>query len=41
LLNTPQTLLHAAQAARSTARPDAAARLASLVEDLMRQEART
>jgi UDP-N-acetylglucosamine--N-acetylmuramyl-(pentapeptide) pyrophosphoryl-undecaprenol N-acetylglucosamine transferase len=41
LLNTPQTLLHAAQAARSIARPDAAARLAGLVEDLMRQEART
>jgi UDP-N-acetylglucosamine--N-acetylmuramyl-(pentapeptide) pyrophosphoryl-undecaprenol N-acetylglucosamine transferase len=41
LLNTPQTLTNAAQAARSVARPDAAARLASLVEDLMRQEART
>lgn len=41
LLNTPHALTDAAQAARSTARPDAASRLAGLVEDLMRQEART
>jgi hypothetical protein len=32
---------HAARAARGIARPDATARLADLVEDLMRQEART
>jgi UDP-N-acetylglucosamine--N-acetylmuramyl-(pentapeptide) pyrophosphoryl-undecaprenol N-acetylglucosamine transferase len=41
LLASPDMLGHAARAARSIARPDAAARLADLVEDLMRQEART
>jgi UDP-N-acetylglucosamine--N-acetylmuramyl-(pentapeptide) pyrophosphoryl-undecaprenol N-acetylglucosamine transferase len=41
LLKTSHMLANAAQAARSIARQDAAARLASLVEDLMRQEART
>ncbi len=40
LLASPDMLAHAAHAARSIARPDAAARLADLVEDLMRQEAR-
>jgi UDP-N-acetylglucosamine--N-acetylmuramyl-(pentapeptide) pyrophosphoryl-undecaprenol N-acetylglucosamine transferase len=40
LLATPATLAGAAEAARSQARPDAAARLADLVHDLMRQEAR-
>jgi hypothetical protein len=34
-------LAHAALAARSIARTDAATRLADLVEDLMRQEARS
>jgi len=41
LLNAPDMLAHAAHAARSIARPDATARLADLVEDLMRREART
>jgi UDP-N-acetylglucosamine--N-acetylmuramyl-(pentapeptide) pyrophosphoryl-undecaprenol N-acetylglucosamine transferase len=41
LLASPDMLGHAARAARSIACPDAAARLADLVEDLMRQEART
>ena len=41
LLAEPDMLSHAAVAARSIARPDAAERLADLVEDLMRQEART
>ena len=40
LLVSPDMLAHAAHAARSIARPDATARLADLVEDLMRQEAR-
>ena len=40
LLDTPDMLAHAAQAARRIARPDATARLADLVEDLMRREAR-
>ena len=40
LLAEPDMLSHAAVAARSIARPDAAERLADLVEDLMRQEAR-
>ena len=39
-LGAPDMLAHAALAARSIARPDATARLADLVEDLMRQEAR-
>ena len=38
LLDEPDMLAHAARAARSMARADAAARLADLVEDLMRQE---
>ncbi len=41
LLASPDLLAHAAHAARSIARPDATARLADVVEDLMRQEART
>ena len=41
LLAAPDMLAHAAGAARRIARPDAAARLADVVEDLMRQEART
>ena len=41
LLATPDMLAHAAAAAQRVARPDAAARLADVVEDLMRQEART
>jgi UDP-N-acetylglucosamine--N-acetylmuramyl-(pentapeptide) pyrophosphoryl-undecaprenol N-acetylglucosamine transferase len=41
LLDAPDMLAHAALAARRLARPDATARLADLVEDLMRQEART
>lgn len=40
LLASPDMLAHAARAARGIACPDAAARLADLVEDLMRQEAR-
>jgi UDP-N-acetylglucosamine--N-acetylmuramyl-(pentapeptide) pyrophosphoryl-undecaprenol N-acetylglucosamine transferase len=40
LLAAPDMLCHAALAARSIARADATARLADLVEDLMRQEAR-
>jgi UDP-N-acetylglucosamine--N-acetylmuramyl-(pentapeptide) pyrophosphoryl-undecaprenol N-acetylglucosamine transferase len=40
LLASPDMLAHAARAARSIARPDATQRLADLVEDLMRQEAR-
>jgi UDP-N-acetylglucosamine--N-acetylmuramyl-(pentapeptide) pyrophosphoryl-undecaprenol N-acetylglucosamine transferase len=40
LLAAPDMLAHAALAARSIARSDATARLADLVEDLMRQEAR-
>ena len=40
LLASADTLAHAARAARSIACPDATARLADLVEDLMRQEAR-
>jgi len=40
LLAAPDMLAHAARAARCVARPDAAARLADLVEELMRQEAR-
>ena len=40
LLAAPDMLDHAALAARSIARADAAARLADLVEELMRQEAR-
>ena len=40
LLAAPDMLNHAALAARSIARADAAARLADLVEQLMRQEAR-
>lgn len=39
LLSEPDMLAHAARAARSIARPDATARMADLVEDLMRQEA--
>jgi UDP-N-acetylglucosamine--N-acetylmuramyl-(pentapeptide) pyrophosphoryl-undecaprenol N-acetylglucosamine transferase len=39
LLASPDVLVHAARAARSLARPDATARLADLVEELMRQEA--
>src|SRR5262249_30524850 len=38
LLASPDMLAHAAHAAQSMARPDAAARLADLVEELMRQE---
>lgn len=41
LLSSPDMLNHAALAARSIAQPDAAARLADLVEELMRQEARS
>jgi UDP-N-acetylglucosamine--N-acetylmuramyl-(pentapeptide) pyrophosphoryl-undecaprenol N-acetylglucosamine transferase len=41
LLAAPDMLSHAAGAARRIARPEAAARLADLVEDLMRQEAHT
>jgi UDP-N-acetylglucosamine--N-acetylmuramyl-(pentapeptide) pyrophosphoryl-undecaprenol N-acetylglucosamine transferase len=41
LLATPDMLVHAAHAARNIARPDATARLADLVEALMRQEAGT
>ena len=41
LLGAPDMLAHAAHAARRLARPDAAARLADLVEDLMRKGART
>jgi UDP-N-acetylglucosamine--N-acetylmuramyl-(pentapeptide) pyrophosphoryl-undecaprenol N-acetylglucosamine transferase len=40
LLAAPDMLNHAALAARSIAHPDATARLADLVEQLMRQEAR-
>jgi UDP-N-acetylglucosamine--N-acetylmuramyl-(pentapeptide) pyrophosphoryl-undecaprenol N-acetylglucosamine transferase len=40
LLASPDMLAHAARAARGIARPDATARLADLVEELMRQEAR-
>ncbi len=40
LLDAPDMLAHAALAARRIARADATARLADLVEDLMRQEAR-
>lgn len=40
LLASPDMLAHAAHAARGIARPDATARLADLVEELMRQEAR-
>ncbi|HVC63391.1 MAG TPA: undecaprenyldiphospho-muramoylpentapeptide beta-N-acetylglucosaminyltransferase [Acetobacteraceae bacterium] len=40
LLDAPDMLAHAARAARGVARPDATARLADLVEDLMRREAR-
>jgi len=40
LLNAPDTLAHAARAAHGIACPDATARLADLVEDLMRQETR-
>ncbi len=39
LLASPDMLAHAARAARGMARPDATARLADLVEELMRQEA--
>jgi UDP-N-acetylglucosamine--N-acetylmuramyl-(pentapeptide) pyrophosphoryl-undecaprenol N-acetylglucosamine transferase len=39
LLASPDMLAHAARAARGIARPDATARLADLVEDLVRQEA--
>jgi UDP-N-acetylglucosamine--N-acetylmuramyl-(pentapeptide) pyrophosphoryl-undecaprenol N-acetylglucosamine transferase len=38
LLASPDMLAHAARAARNIARPDATARLADLVEELMRQE---
>ena len=38
LLAAPDMLAHAAHAARTVARPDAAARLADVVEELMRQE---
>jgi UDP-N-acetylglucosamine--N-acetylmuramyl-(pentapeptide) pyrophosphoryl-undecaprenol N-acetylglucosamine transferase len=41
LLASPDMLAHAALAARGLGRPDATARLADLVEHLMRQEART
>jgi UDP-N-acetylglucosamine--N-acetylmuramyl-(pentapeptide) pyrophosphoryl-undecaprenol N-acetylglucosamine transferase len=41
LLATPDMLVHAARAVRNIARPDATARLADLVEALMRQEAGT
>jgi UDP-N-acetylglucosamine--N-acetylmuramyl-(pentapeptide) pyrophosphoryl-undecaprenol N-acetylglucosamine transferase len=41
LLAAPDMLSHTAGAARRIARPYAAARLADLVEDLMRQEAHT
>ncbi len=41
LFDAPDMLAHAALAARRIARSDATARLADLVEDLMRQEART
>jgi UDP-N-acetylglucosamine--N-acetylmuramyl-(pentapeptide) pyrophosphoryl-undecaprenol N-acetylglucosamine transferase len=41
LLAAPDMLAHAAHAARRIAKPDATARLADLVEDLMRREART
>lgn len=41
LFSALDMLAHAAAAAQSIARPDAAARLADVVEDLMRQEART
>jgi UDP-N-acetylglucosamine--N-acetylmuramyl-(pentapeptide) pyrophosphoryl-undecaprenol N-acetylglucosamine transferase len=41
LLGAPDMLAHAALAARSIARADATSQLADLVEDLMRQEART
>ena len=41
LLESPDMLAHAALAARRIARPDATARLADLVEDLMRKEVRT
>jgi UDP-N-acetylglucosamine--N-acetylmuramyl-(pentapeptide) pyrophosphoryl-undecaprenol N-acetylglucosamine transferase len=41
LLSAPDMLAHAAAAAQRAARPDAAARLADAVEELMRQEART
>jgi UDP-N-acetylglucosamine--N-acetylmuramyl-(pentapeptide) pyrophosphoryl-undecaprenol N-acetylglucosamine transferase len=40
LLASPDMLNHAAHAAHSIARSDAAVRLADVVEDLMRQEAR-
>jgi UDP-N-acetylglucosamine--N-acetylmuramyl-(pentapeptide) pyrophosphoryl-undecaprenol N-acetylglucosamine transferase len=40
LLASPDMLNHAALAARCIAQPDATARLADVVEDLMRQEAR-
>jgi UDP-N-acetylglucosamine--N-acetylmuramyl-(pentapeptide) pyrophosphoryl-undecaprenol N-acetylglucosamine transferase len=40
LFDAPDTLAHAARAAHTIACPDATARLADLVEDLMRQEAR-
>ncbi len=40
LLDDPATLMHAAEAARAQARPDAAAKLADLIEALVRQEAR-
>lgn len=40
LLTNPDMLSHTAHAAQNIARPDAAARLADLVEELMRQEAR-
>jgi UDP-N-acetylglucosamine--N-acetylmuramyl-(pentapeptide) pyrophosphoryl-undecaprenol N-acetylglucosamine transferase len=41
LLTDPTTLALVAQAAQATARPDAAARLADLVEAHMHQEARS
>jgi UDP-N-acetylglucosamine--N-acetylmuramyl-(pentapeptide) pyrophosphoryl-undecaprenol N-acetylglucosamine transferase len=41
LFNAPDMLAHAALAARSIARADATARLADIVEELMRQEARS
>ena len=41
LLSDPAALAHAAQAIRAAARPDAAARLADLVEAHMHQEARS
>jgi UDP-N-acetylglucosamine--N-acetylmuramyl-(pentapeptide) pyrophosphoryl-undecaprenol N-acetylglucosamine transferase len=41
LFAAPDMLAHAALAARSIASPEATARLADLVEDLMRQEARS